>query len=255
MHSDAGRTRSVFHRGRRASFTAPGAVSVLKTEWTREEVCSVLWPILACHLQTRSAFHRAHGVCSIADAERLSPRRGLFPFWKRSGRGSTRSVFHRAGCILRSIHAPDARGRFLRSAAFNIHNTPFKSLRMLKVFSVYWARTQNVFHHTVGFHRSVARLPFRARSAICRAVGFIRSVARRTREVTPAVLWPSSFCGFLRTWNVRLLRLGLYKYSEFTEKKKRSRLVLRKNRRAGRFCTFAAFGNGMGKECPAQAAA
>ena len=234
MHSDAGRTRSVFHRGRRASFTAPGAVSVLKTEWTREEVCSVLWPILACHLQTRSAFHRAHGVCSIADAERLSPRRGLFPFWKRSGRGSTRSVFHRAGCILRSIHAPDARGRFLRSAAFNIHNTPFKSLRMLKVFSVYWARTQNVFHHTVGFHRSVAR---------------------RTREVTPAVLWPSSFCGFLRTWNVRLLRLGLYKYSEFTEKKKRSRLVLRKNRRAGRFCTFAAFGNGMGKECPAQAAA
>ena len=112
-------TRRVFHRGRRASFVAPG-------------VCSVLW---------------------------------------RAGRGSTRSVFHRAGCILRSIHAPDARGRFLRSAAFNIHNTPFKSLRMLKVFSVYWARTQNVFHHTVGFHRSVAR---------------------RTREVTPTV--PGTEC-------------------------------------------------------------
>ena len=111
------RTQSVFHRA--------GGRFRSETKWTREEVCSVLWPILACHLQTHSVFHRAHGVCFIADAERLSPRRGLFPFWKRSGRGR--------GC-----------------------------------------------------------LPFRARSAIRRAVGFHRSAARRTREGAPAV--PGTEC-------------------------------------------------------------
>ena len=149
-----------------------------------------------------TATQAAREACFIADAERLSPRWGFAPFcgapdarghayrsghgvpfvapwvftvlW-RTGRESTRSVFHRAGCILRSIHAPDARGRFLRSAAFNIHNTPFKSLRMLKVFSVYWARTQNVFHHTVGFHRSAAH---------------------QTREVTPTV--PGTECHLSR---------------------------------------------------------
>ena len=173
----------------------------------------------------------------------------------------TQSVFHRAGGFFRSGNGVDAGGDAYRSG----HGVPFIApgavsvLRLsgrgrrfapfcgLFLLAIYKhtvsfiahtecvsSRTQNVFHHTVGFHRSVAR---------------------RTREVTPAVLRPSSFCGFLRTWNVRLLRLGLYKYSEFTEKKKRSRLVLRKNRRAGRFCAFAAFGNGMGKECPAQAAA
>ena len=124
-----------------------------------------------------------------------------------SDAGRTRSVFHRAGGRFRSetkwtregmpavlwIFLPVNReynlkhaGRRAREACFIAHTECVSS------------RTQSVFH---------------------RAGGLLRSVAHRTREVTPAVLWPSSFCGFLRTWNVRLLRLGLYKYSEFTGKK------------------------------------
>ena len=122
------RTRSVFHRGRRASFTAPGAFSVLETEWTREGMPTV--PGTKCH----------------------SSRRGFSPF----------------------CSAPDAGGRACRSG----HGVPFVAPWVFTVLQ------------RAGRERSCP--PFRARSAIRRAMGFHRSVARRTREGAPAV--PGTEC-------------------------------------------------------------
>ena len=94
------RTRSVFHRGRRASFTAPGGFSVLETERTREVTPAV--PGTECH----------------------SSRRGLFPFWKRSGRGRVCLPF----CgLLRSVDfCAHGMSAFRGLAYINILNLPEK---------------------------------------------------------------------------------------------------------------------------------
>ena len=51
-------------------------------------------------------------------AKRVPPRRSRSPFCEPDGRGSTRSVSHRAGHVLRSVSRADARGHAYRSVAF-----------------------------------------------------------------------------------------------------------------------------------------
>ena len=171
--------------------------------------------------------------------------RGLFTHTKGVP-SRARSAVRRAGHLLRSVRMVDAGAReacFIAPDAFSVLYTRRTredafSVPRLSIYTIHRSKVcvcSKFFQYTghgrrtsftapwvftvlwrAGRERS--RLPFRARSAIHRAGGFIRSVARWTRESVPAVLRPSSFCGFLRTWNVRLLRLDLYKYSEFTGK-------------------------------------
>ena len=116
-----------------------------ETKWTREGVPAVLWIFLPVNREynLKHAGRRAREVCFIADAERLSPRWGFAPF----------------------CGAPDARGHAYRSG----HEVPFIAPG---AFSAFWKLSG----------RGRVCLPFRARSAICRAMGFHRSAARRTRE-------------------------------------------------------------------------
>ena len=84
--------------------------------------------------RARSAFHRAGRFFRAVagwtreHAKRVSSRRSLFSVLWPGGRESTRSVFHRAGRFVRSGNAPDARGGFVRSAAF-----PFRDFLYLRM--------------------------------------------------------------------------------------------------------------------------
>ena len=105
---------------------------------------------------THEASSPAHTKCVPSRARSAVHRAGVL---LRSAARWTRDVasaVHRAGHLLRSVRMVDAGGGFCRSAALRLPSVlTFTHPRHRPEISL--PRTRSVFHHTMGFHRSVAR--------------------------------------------------------------------------------------------------
>ena len=159
------------------------AFGLFRADLNKQTARGLFPPAVFSH--TRRVFHRGHEVPFVAP--------GVCSVLWRAGRGSTRSVFHRAGSILRSIRMVDAGWHVYRSGhgVSSIADAERLSSR----------RMHSPFYKNAG--RGRARLPFRARSVFHRG--------RRVSSIAPgalSVLWlfcsgfaafPQLFCGCFAT--------------------------------------------------------